>query len=247
MKLMYLDYEAIDDMKNNFDSYRDHFCDETNQWFMDKFRENNWIHESNIECEDFELDKNEDFNTSDRKNVEIVYEHLKTLKPSYAQDERLWAGMLFAHFWDYVQYRRGKELASGSEQDIKNSFFFMRSIRRSCFVNCLSRLWWTGHILYDDNSDNHYSAVDIIAEKAYASTVMLFSSNNFTSNKDLALGVIDCIGERKRKGEKIGRYHFVEANRYLNAIGGITLLDMLTREEVKEYANKILNEKYGVL
>lgn len=237
---MYLSQEAINDIKLNFDRYKDHFIDATNEWFRKEFEKNNWIHESKIQCTDFEMDYSEDYNISDRKNVEIVYDALRDLNPVFASDERLWAGMLFTQFWKYVQYRRRKELQSGNRQDVLNSFFFMRGTRRSSFINCLSRLWWTGHLLYDSSNENHYKAVDLICERAYSSNIVLFSSNNFTANKNLALGVMDCIAERKSAGEEIGRYHFVEANKYLNCIGGVSLLDTISREEAKIMADKRL-------
>lgn len=246
MKLMYLSQEAIDDIKINFRKYRKHFNDNTNKWFMKLFKDNDWIHESKIECPEFEMDYNQDYNISDRKNVEIVYEALKTLSPALASDERLWAGILFSQLWEFVQYRRADELSSGNERDVLNSFFFMRGIKRSCFMNCLSRLWWTGHLLYDKSKDDPYAAVDLICENAYSSNIILISSNNFVSNKNLALGVLDCIAERKKNGEKIGRYYFVEANKYLNCVGGVSLLDTMTREEAKDLADKGLKRYIAI-
>ncbi len=247
MNLSYLDRKAIDDLKINFSIYKNHFSDDTNAWFMNRFNENEWIHKSKIECNEFELDYNDDYNVSDRKNVEIIYESLKSLSPVNALDERLWAGMIFEKLWEFVKYRRAKELASGSEREILNSFLFMRGTKRSCFINCVSRLWWTGYLLYDSQKNNHYDAVDLISESAFASNIMLLSSNNFMANKELALGLIDCISKRKQKGEKIGRYHFVEANKYLNCIGGITLLDAMTREEVEKIVGDRLDKKFGVV
>ena len=90
-----------------------------------------------------------------------------------------------------------------------------------------------------------YKAVDLITESAYSSNIVLISSNNFVSNKNLALGVLDCISKRKQTGEKIDRYHFVEANKYINCIGGAALLDTMTREEARNLANKRLNKLYG--
>lgn len=242
MRLKYLSVEAIDDIKVNFEQYKKHFTDSTSQWFMDLFERNGWIHDSKIECVDFAMNFDSDFSVSDRENVEIVYEALKDLRPVLASDERLWAGILFSWLWEYVQYRRKEELNSGNKRDVLNSFFFMRGIKRSCFINCLSRLWWTGYLLYDTSKSDHYAAVDLICERAYSSRIILFSSNNFVSNKNLALGVLDCIADRKAKGESIGRYHFVEANKYLNCIGGISLLDTLSRDEVNDIINKRLTK-----
>lgn len=246
MRLMYLEQAGIDDLKMNFSVYKKHFSDDTNEWFVKKFNEKGWLKESKIQCKDFTLNFDVDFNASDRKNVEILYEALKDLKPTNALDERLWAGMLFGQLWDFVKYRRKDELKSGDEREVLNSFLFMRGTKRSCFINCLSRLWWTGFLLYDEKATNHYAAVDLITESAYASNVMLLSSNNFMANKDLALGIMDSISERKNKGEKIGRYHFVDANKYLNCIGGITLLDSLTRDDTKNIIKTRLDKIYGV-
>lgn len=245
MILTYLSQEAIDDIKINFGKYKKHFCDEGNEWFIERFKKNDWIHESKIHCSEITLNMDEDYNISDRKNVEILYEALRDLSPALASDERLWAGMLFCQFWDYVKYRRKEEIESGNERDILNSFLFMRGTKRSCFMNCLSRLWWTGYLLYDASIPDHYKAVDLITESAYSSNIVLISSNNFVSNKNLALGVLDCISKRKQTGEKIGRYHFVEANKYINCIGGAALLDTMTREEARNLANKRLNKLYG--
>ncbi|WP_242945153.1 DUF6339 family protein [Oribacterium sp. C9] len=244
---MYLDSKAIDDLKINFSFYKNHFTDESNDWFIRYFNQNGWLHESKIQCKDFELNYDNDYNVSDRKNVEIVYEAMKDLSPANALDERLWAGILFAQLWEYVKFRRKEELMSNDARDVLNSFIFLRGTKRSCFINCLSRLWWTGHLLYDKHSNNHYAAVDLISESAFASNVMLLSSNNFMANNSLALGIMDCIAERKNKGEKIGRYHFVEANKYLNCVGGVILLDTMTREEVKNMTNSRLDKLYGLI
>ena len=247
MKLLYLDEKAIDDLKINFTVYKKHFTDDTNEWFMNYFKEREWIHESKIQCPEFELNYDPDFGVSDRRNVEIVYEALKDLSPAHALDERLWAGILFGQLWRYVKYRRKEELESEDDREVLNSFLFMRGTKRSCFINCLSRLWWAGYLLYDNENPNHYAAIDLISETAFASNMILLSSNNFFSNKNLALGVLDCIRDRKQKGEKIGRYHYVRANKYLNCIGGITLLDVMSRDEVKMIVNNRLDKEFGII
>lgn len=245
MVLRYLAQDAIDDIKTNFSKYKDHFLDPTNQWFVRVFEEKGWLKESKFRFEEIVLDKSEDFNISDRRNIEILYSGLRELSPALASDERVWTGLLFDVFWDFVQYRRKEELSGGDEQSIKNSFFFMRGIKRSCFVNCLSRLWWTGYLIYDKEAKNHFSAADLLCDGAYASTILLFSSSNFTSQKNIALGILDCMAERKAKGEKIGRYHYVEANKYLNSLGGIMLLDTISRDEIHTIIDRRLDKYVG--
>ena len=247
MVLMYLDQKAIDDIKLNYDTYKDHFNDETNRWFVKKFSENGWLKESKVQCNDFRLVTEGEYTVTDRENVKIIYEALKDLSPAIATDERLWAGMMFGQLWEYVKYRREKELASGDKQSILNSFLFMRGTKRSCFVNCLSRLWWTGFLLYDKDGADHYNSIDFVCENAYASLIVLLSSNSFAANKNLIFGILDAIKERKEKGEKIGRYHFVEADKYLNCLGGTQLLDTMSRDDVKKKVAVQLNKIYGVI
>lgn len=245
MVLQYLAQEGIDDIKINFSKYKRHFSDQSNQWFIKTFQENGWWKDLKFQCEDLRLDQNEDYNISDRRNIEILYTGWRDLSPALAADERVWAGALFGPFWNYVKYRRAAEISSGDEQAIKNSFFFMRSTKRSCFMNCLSRLWWTGHLIYDAKAKNHFRAADLLCDGAYASTILLFSSSNFTANKDVALGVLDRLAIRKSLGDEIGRYHYVEVNRYLNSIGSVTLLDTLTRDEASQLTGKTLDRHFG--
>ena len=246
MKLMYLSQEAINDIKINYKKYKAHFNDNTNEWFMNLFEKNDWIHESKIECVELELNYDPDFSISDKENIKIVYEALKDLSPSVATDERLWAGVLFGQLWKYVKYRRAAELVSGEERDVLNSFFFLRGTKRSCFMNCLSRLWWTGHLYYDKDKSNHYEAIDMICESAYASNIILLSSNNFMANKELGLGVLDSISEKKKNGNIIKRDHYVKANKYLNSVGGITLLDTLSRKDAKELIDRYLEKEFSM-
>lgn len=98
VKLIYLSQEAVDNIKIDFRKYRKHFKDETNEWFVQHFEKNGWMQESKIQCDEFSLDMDEDYDISDRKNVEVLYEALRDLSPSLAADERLWSGMYSVNF-----------------------------------------------------------------------------------------------------------------------------------------------------
>jgi len=139
---------------------------------------------------------------------------------------------MFVDAWGFIKYRRKDELSSGDSEKIKTSFFFTRGIKRSNFINCLSRLWWAGKLCYDPDSINHYRAADLICGSAFASNMVLLSSSNVTANKHVFLGLIDCLIKRRDAGETIGRYHYVNALRYLNSLGGSFLLDTIPREEI---------------
>ena len=188
---------------------------------------------SELDFPDFELDMTSDFSISDPYNVRTLYTAMRNLPPSIACDERLWAGLAHGLFWDYVQYRQKEQIATGEERKIATSFFFTNGRKRSLYVNCLSRLWWAGYLTYDESNDEDpFALTDLIAKRAFPSTITLFSSSNMTANRQIGLGVLDSIMKRGQSGEEIKRKHFVGSLRYLNNMGGITLLDVLSRSEI---------------
>ena len=196
---------------------------------------------SELDFPNFELDMTSEFSVSDPYNVRTLYTAMRNLPPSIACDERLWAGLTHGLFWDYVQYRQKDQIATGDERKIATSFFFTNGHRRSLYVNCLSRLWWAGYLTYDEtNEEDPFALTDLIAKRAFPSTITLFSSSNMTANRQIGLGVLDSINNRAQLGETIERKHFVCSLRYLNNMGGITLLDVLNRSEITRIVDEYL-------
>lgn len=196
---------------------------------------------SELDFPNFELDMTSDFSTSDPYNVRTLYGAMRKLPPSIACDERLWTGLAHGLFWDYVQYRQKEQIATGEGRKIATSFFFTNGHRRSLYVNCLSRLWWAGYLTYDESNDEDpFALTDLITKRAFPSTITLFSSSNMTASRQIGLGVLDSIKKRELAGETIERKHFVCSLRYLNNMGGITLLDVLTRSEITKIVDDYL-------
>lgn len=241
-KISYLTTEAIEAFKINFSTYKHYFLNKTNDEILELCLQNNWIHETNIEWPEIKLNTSDEYAVSDRANVELLYEGLKDLPYSYATDERFWLGLIITECWDYVVYRRKTELQSGTDEEVKNSFLFTRGIKRSNYINCLSRLWWAGKLCFDSSATNHYLAADLICGTAFASNMLLLSSSNVTANSHVFLGLIDCLLARQEKGEVIGRYYYVNALRYLNSIGGTFLLDTISRDEIAEFVESGLQK-----
>lgn len=247
MKLEYMKREVLNDLKINYSCYEKHYLEADREWFQRYFQTNNGLKDSRIECEDFVLDMNPDYNVSDLKNVAILYSALKNLSVSDASDERLWAGVAHGQLWDYVRYRRKEKIASGNEREVKTSYFYMRGIKRSSYIHCISRLWWAGYLTYDSSRSNPFELTEILCKKAFASNIVIFSSSNLTANKELSLGILSAIKRREDKGENIKREHFVESTKYLNSMGAVTILDFLNRADVEVIIEELFNKKFGVL
>lgn len=245
MKIKFLTEEGIDNLKEILIStYGKHLLDENSDFFLEDFFKRGWLKESKFEFPDVEFDMNPDYNISDSKNIKILYDNMKTLPPAIAADERVWVGLSFSSFWRYIQYRRAEELKSGSELDIKNSFFFMRGRRRSGFVHCVSRFWWIAHILYDAERENPYELCEYFASRAFPSRAVLFSSVNLVSNPEIAKGIVQCHYDRWKEGKDDGRYPYVEANKFWNCLGGISIVDSFSRQEVYDMTMKFLNDNF---
>lgn len=116
----------------------------------------------------------------------------------------------------------------------------MRGGRRSSFINYISRLWWIAHLLYDEtNKNNPYELCEFFASRA-----MLFSSTNLVSNPEVAKGIIQCHYVRSKMGKDDGRYQFTEANKYLNYLGGVSIIDSYSRKEIYELTMDFLNKNF---
>lgn len=73
-----------------------------------------------------------------------------------------------------------------------------------------------------------------------SSKIISFFSSNLTNNKDIALGIIEGI---KNKDDKIinNRWTYLTMNKYFNAMGGVRIIDIMTREEIKKETTKYID------
>lgn len=242
MRLSYLTDEALATLRAQLPQNLSCYASNDQNFFSDILEDmqgERW--DSSLVFPDFELDETSDYSISDTRNVRVLYSAMRNLSPSIACDERLWVGLAHGYFWDYVQYRQAKQIASLNEQQIATSFFFTNGHRRSLYVNCLSRLWWIGFLTYDEsNSEDPFALTDLITKQAFPSRSVIFSSSNITANKQIGLGVLDSIKKREQAGEEIERKHFVGPLKYLNSMGGITVLDVLSRSETTKIIDEYL-------
>lgn len=240
MQPKFMTEEAIVSIIANFDEAKLHYIEGDKDWFDAWLSKRDGLRDSRFTFDALNLDTGhgecteEEYSVTDGENVKRVYEALKSLPLSTAVDQRFWAGLAHTECWEYVHYRRRHEIASADDMAIKASFFFTRGVKRSAHMHCLSRLWWAGHMAYDEeNRSDPYALVDVLAKNAFASKVLLLSSSNFTANRKLLLGILDAIKDQADAGIMLKREHFVGATKYLNRMGAITVLDYLKRDQVK--------------
>lgn len=234
MKLYYMRQEILEDLKNNIGHNIENYSNESNQWIMNQY-ENPFL-EYKKTVDDFELLVDpKDVGSSDMENVRILHSNLKFLTKSEAADERLWAGMSHSVFWDFMRERWSNRPAK-EEKDIGNRYFLSggSSNRRALFMNTISRYWWIGELIYDeDSSKNPYYLIEVFSDN-FITYVHTFLSSSFTSNTNIVKGVLRPMLKYKKVNGSLSREEFQAIVRYANLIGGSYLLDYLSTEEIEE-------------
>ena len=247
MKLRFLADETLMDLRTNYETYKEHYYHKDHDWFDQYCNEDGRVLESKIEFEMPSFNYGEDYAQSDRENVKIMYEALKGFTVSQATQERLWSGLAHIQLREFAFYRLKNELENHNDKRLNTAFFFKNGNKRSLFVHVLARLWWVGYMTYDeDNQENPYWITDFFTESDFSARCVVFFSSNFTSNRNITKGILKTLIKWQKNGIAIKRDHFVQANKYLNVVGGAMILDMLTTEEVEEMVDQYLTRHYGL-
>ena len=245
MKLKFISEDALLDLKNNFDAYKQHYYEKDSQWFEDYLINSGQVIESNVEFEMPDLSFHEEYAISDRENVKHVYESFKHLTPAQATQERLWAGLSYLQFKDYTFYRLNSDIDYKNNRRINSALFFTQGQKRSLFVHQLARLWWVGYMTYDpDNPENPYWLTDFFSEKDFSARCVPFFSSKFTSNPAITKGILTALIKLRDQGVDIKRKHFTASTKYLNVIGGAMVLDMLEKDEVERTIYNHLTKEF---
>ena len=243
MKLYIMKREALETLKANLSVvYGKYYTEKTNLWIKDICGEEPFVEFKDVtEFSLANLDSDLTPGEIDLYNCKIIYEKLQFLSESQASDERLWAGLSNATFYEYMRqrwgYGYGKKPKSAEKEvgAILTRFFYKSSGRSGFYRNTLAKCWWVGHSTYDvSNMENHFESLDVIGSNDLNSKINEFFYNfTFSSNSDIMAAIIDALRKLKEEGRRIlVREHIRPAMSYLNAVGGSIVLDCLEKEEI---------------
>lgn len=172
-------------------------------------------------------------------NIVMLHSQLNNLTLVEASDPRLWIALENTDFLDYhmrilkiMDYKEGKQ-----ESSIKSrSTFIVNGQKRSLAINNLASLWWIGHVFYDEAHENPYHFVKLFTDTDFRGNFLALSSSNVIDSEHIRLGIFDAVFELiQNEAIKQNRKAFSEANKIMNFVGGVRLLDLLSREEVYDY------------
>ncbi len=254
MKLYFMKRDALDYFKTNMDRlYVYYYQDKTNEWMTREYGDDPFS--LFMDVPDFELAKVSDMTIgeADFNNCKILYDNLRNISESQGCDERLWAGLCNGTFYSVVRERYDYDNMELKKKDTDASavisrFFFSGGTSAGLYRNCLSKCWWVGRTTYDKkNTENHYERLDIIGPNDLTTKVSdIFYSNNFSSNPIILTGICDALKYFKDKNQILNEKAHVRASmKYLNAVGGAVLLDVMTSEDISklliDYIESLLN------
>ncbi|MBQ7640857.1 MAG: hypothetical protein IJS83_00160 [Acholeplasmatales bacterium] len=252
MKIRIMKREVLDKIKDNIEEYiENYYTQESNDWLWNV-----------CDCEPFEDYKvvkefelanlNQAPTMIDFYNCQILYSNLEFLNESQASDERLWAGLTNDVFYDYMRKRfnMNKESYKNSKNpvgEVVSRFFYKNSGRSGYFRNTLAKCWWVGHHTYDPIKK--FELLEKLGSHDMSTKVTdIFHNYTFTSNREILTGIIEGIYYFNKNGIKFNMIkHARPCLQYINAIGGSTVLDIYSSDEIRdifiEHMNVVLNEE----
>lgn len=236
MLIKYIKAGSLDELKANIKGNSDRYSEES-PFIQSHFNTDNWLSEGKFNMpDDIKLINSIDNTHSDIQNTKILYSALKDLPFSVAIDERFWAYQAHVIFWDYMRTRfpveKSKSLKDGPVGYLREHYFFMPNRDRALIRNGISRLWWYGHLTYDETRENPFELTEALLEKLDIAQQLL--ERSYSRNPVITKTVLSMLVEKKKSGEPFShRSKFRPLASYLNQVGGVTILDALKDKDLQ--------------
>ena len=118
---------------------------------------------------------------------------------------------------------------------------FNNGNKRSLMINNISILWWIAYYTYDERLEDPYYYTKRFLSGSYRGNAVAYFSSNLVSNKEIVLGTLEAIYELIDENKMIeNRFSFSNANKILNLVGGVVVLDFLSKDEIKNIVKENL-------
>ena len=229
MKLKYLSEVFYEDLLEN--------CEKNYKFYMEKqpfinnyFEGKPFFNETNILVGDINLNFQSHGKTDDCMCAISLYIALSNLTPSQASNPFLWTYLSHTEGWEYMQKRW--PIDENTKSRIKNRYFVSSAnSRRNVFRNGLSRLWWGVYISIDENAKDKYNLTKLLFsdEDLFVSLV----ERDFSMCKNVTIGILRYLLHYKEKnGNILSTEKRRELMKYINRIGGLQSLELMSIEEV---------------
>lgn len=240
--MKYFKQSSLDALKANIDGNLKRYQSPT-PWLDEVFVDVSYSLEADIPgAEGLELMLPVNGELYDLENTRRVYSALRHLDHAQAIDERLWAYMTHVYYWNYMRSRWPLEGKDRPSVFLRERYFFISNRDRALTRNGMARLWWYGYVSYDETKKDPFELTRLLLYTLDITASLL--ERSFSRNQSITRGVLEALAERQAQGDPIpDRETFRRAMKHLVLIGGVTILDSLDQEEVKERVLAELEEK----
>lgn len=236
MNLKYLKEGEMQRLKNAVSRLKDYYINDE-VWIDEYFEEDQWLFSSRINVESFDLSIPNNENNYDLENTKQIYRSLKSLKPYQATEERIWAYLSHKKCWEYMRkrwpaenYLDGKDIKF--RRNIHKRYFLSSKSKRALLRNGISRLWWFGYITYQEGENNPFRLTEIMLSKQDIAANI--TERNFSNNPKITKSLLTVLKNRENIGLKLPNRKVIrEICKYLSHLGGVSLIDSLSRNELE--------------
>ena len=204
-----------------------------------------YIKESSVEVPEVELvcsgTDSEAKNRDDLSNIRVLYGAYKeALTQLQASDPVLGTTLCHMTFQDYILHRWKKE---DGEVSIAQRFFATKGRASLCYYNAVSRLWWSGHLTYDEEEKGDPFHLTKVLFSAQQIQKDLFDQS-LSMNRKVVKGLLSALRRIQEKTGTASTSVFRACcDSYLNHYGAVTSLDVLSAEDIEQIAYAFMSEQ----
>lgn len=173
----------------------------------------------------------------DLENTKRIYSDLKCLTATQAQDYRLWVHLSHVEYWNYMKER----WPPNSVSVIKSRYFFEGLTKDALVANGISRLWWFGYLTYDGDRKNPFELTEVLLMNQ--DIQQAFLERAYGRNRLILHSILEFIQKNREELKSGGGMskNVKELAKNINLLGGVALLDCMTKEEVGKVINSAAN------
>lgn len=252
MKLKYLTQSAYNDLYDCISKNLELYSGEDLEWIKNKFKDVKCFRESCIDISLPQLDaKNDDY-----YNVLAIHNAFKgRITPKQASNPHLWTYLAHCEYSTYTIDRWGRHTMS--VDNVKQRFFCgpEEGNRIGLLRNSISRLWWYGYLTYREDAVKPYELTELLLSNSDLCQSVL--ERKFSMNKNVTVGILTAIQEINDdpKQRNVGAvdngdyYEWRALCKYINRYGGVTLLDALSVDNIKQISYDFFvdyRKKWGI-
>ncbi|WP_141504380.1 DUF6339 family protein [Paenibacillus luteus] len=243
MNLEYIESNYLDQLKLNVKTNIQHYLEEAS-WVSSYFEGQEWSRPTKFRFHEIDLLLPQSATQHyDLENTKRLFTAFKELTISQAIDERLWAYLTHKVFWNYMSKRWSVDTYLEKEDPssvIRERYFFMANKDRALTRNGISRLWWYGYISYDETRDDPFELTKMLLSKLDITQNVI--ERSFSRNRIITKSILSfLVNIEKSDVQDPTRNEFRELMKYLNQLGGVTVLDSYSQEELEQLLVEELN------